>query len=1005
MRVGFIIAGVFAGLLVLVAIVPRFIDWTAQRQWIEAGLAAALDEPVRINGAVEAVVLPSPALIAQDISIGGPDRSVEADIGALEARLRLGPLFGGRLEVERLVLRDATLDTRDTPPSEQDRPPESDTPRVGDPRLTLDDVELTNLTWRVDGETLVFPNASLSARSLSGPFSASGVITWEGADVSFDLGLEALRPDRPAGATVSLAWPDGATAVFSGSADHSQSPWQFSGRLSGQAPSPLNWLSALELSYPAAFNDGLESRLDARVLGNFSALVFEDVRLALGRSRLTGTAALDWTGPYMAGDATLSFGQLDLDQLLSPDTAPRADVLVSTDQTISAVPSETSAATGWSLNLVATADLISWRGGVLSNARLRGLANGEGLTLEAASAQLPGATSITGTGRVPWNSRGEWDLDWQGSTANARALATWAGLGQAVRALPPGRFSGAVVTGRLAGLGRDLRIDLIDALIDQTALAGTLYPWGEGDALEFDLRVPSLTLDMVLPAGLDQGQDGSTVASQAPEGPPPFGGWQGRLAIGSLVYQGRRATNVMAAVRDTGPDLYIEELEIGDVEGVSMSLSDVPLSPNSWSDLDQATIALNAPNAASVLRLLDQPPPGWIPDGALSLAVVAAGADDGGLSLTMDGAAGDHALNGTVALQGANLSIESWQAELSGSVETSLFGRRFTELGLGPRAELVFRGNGAGSRADVETIQLRGAGGQLDGSGWVTTDNGVAQFSGDVVLAGGMDRTTGEVDTANRPATTLQRPGVSNAPLELDWITTLDGQINVRMDRAVFMGLPPLTGSFTTQFDGVSVVISSLDLAIGTGRASGTGRVLATEPGFTADISISELPLDPDRTVSLTFEGGASGPSTRAWMRSLTGQGRYAASADPSADQGRLSLSALMAPFDGLAAIGRFLARPQGRSALETDFEVAAGVIGFEDLRFTAPSYQGVFDGRFDLNAWDLETSGRVDLIGSTISRLLGQQVRLPGVLPIEVTGDPAEPRIKVDISGGLLPN
>ncbi|HXL69249.1 MAG TPA: AsmA family protein [Xanthobacteraceae bacterium] len=95
-------------LVVIVAIVaalaaPTFVDWNGWRAEFEARASALVGARVAIRGPISAMLLPTPAFVFNDVTVGGREQS---GLTAAEVRgvLSLGALVRGALEAEEVVL-------------------------------------------------------------------------------------------------------------------------------------------------------------------------------------------------------------------------------------------------------------------------------------------------------------------------------------------------------------------------------------------------------------------------------------------------------------------------------------------------------------------------------------------------------------------------------------------------------------------------------------------------------------------------------------------------------------------------------------------------------------------------------------------------------------------------------------------------------------------------------------------------------------------------------------
>ena len=94
---------IFAGLLILIltgALVgPYFVDWTAQRGWIETLLSEATGAHVEVAGAIDVKLLPTPSLRLEKVVLQGAapgDASFRA--ANLELQMAVTPLLRGQVQ-------------------------------------------------------------------------------------------------------------------------------------------------------------------------------------------------------------------------------------------------------------------------------------------------------------------------------------------------------------------------------------------------------------------------------------------------------------------------------------------------------------------------------------------------------------------------------------------------------------------------------------------------------------------------------------------------------------------------------------------------------------------------------------------------------------------------------------------------------------------------------------------------------------------------------------------
>ena len=89
--------------LVVALVGPLVIDWGGQRSMFEVQATRLLGVDVRVKGAIDARLLPSPRLTLNDIEIGksGPDAIHARSLGI---EFALGPLMRGEWRASELTL-------------------------------------------------------------------------------------------------------------------------------------------------------------------------------------------------------------------------------------------------------------------------------------------------------------------------------------------------------------------------------------------------------------------------------------------------------------------------------------------------------------------------------------------------------------------------------------------------------------------------------------------------------------------------------------------------------------------------------------------------------------------------------------------------------------------------------------------------------------------------------------------------------------------------------------
>jgi uncharacterized protein involved in outer membrane biogenesis len=105
---GLAIAFIIALIAALVG--PYFIDWNQFRPQFEAEAARVVGAPVRVSGALDARLLPTPSLRLRSVAIGGLNDLGKLRAGKLDVEFSLGSLLRGEWRATELTVNDAALD-------------------------------------------------------------------------------------------------------------------------------------------------------------------------------------------------------------------------------------------------------------------------------------------------------------------------------------------------------------------------------------------------------------------------------------------------------------------------------------------------------------------------------------------------------------------------------------------------------------------------------------------------------------------------------------------------------------------------------------------------------------------------------------------------------------------------------------------------------------------------------------------------------------------------------
>ena len=528
-------------LLALVAaalfLVPPFLDWERFKPEIAERLEAIVGRPLAIDGAIAVSILPSPEITLADLRIANAPGAAVPDmarIKSLDLALALGPLLGGEIAVTSLALVEPVIELErladgragwliETAAGEAPAQPAAGDPEAADLEPTrIDSATVRNGTVvyrHGDGrppERIERIDAVLSARSLDGPFRADGSATLHGRTIAFQLATGTIGEDRalPLSLEASAGGERG-TVLFEGSVSGIDGTPAFDGTLRAQAADLGALLSALDIDPGALPPASLAGALSAKgaLSARSGAVAARDLQLRLGESQATG--ALSWQGGDVPSfDAKIALDRIDLDRFLpaagAPEAAPdaagadgagqaggaAAAALLQTlrDDLRQTIPAETAATLDLSIGT------LTWRAGVIRQARAHLALDDGAVTIRQASALLPGGADVQLTGRLTQGGERPWLEGSADITAeNLRAVLSWLDVDAA--AVPADRLRRLSASADLSARGDRIAASNLDLRIDTTRIAGDAsFETGGRPRLAARLALDAVNLDAYLRA-------------------------------------------------------------------------------------------------------------------------------------------------------------------------------------------------------------------------------------------------------------------------------------------------------------------------------------------------------------------------------------------------------------------------------------------------------------------------------------------------------------------------
>lgn len=965
------LAVLLAALVAVALVVPGFIDWANSRGWIAGRLGDLAGRPVAIDGAVDFAMLPTPRLVAEEVTLSGEQGAALLTAEQLELRILLLPLLLGRVELEHLTLVDPVLRlTRgdgDAAPDETG----SEAVETG-PDLRLGTVAVENGTAviadrRLD-RTIRLDNitAELFAEGPRGPYRAGGRFTAGPVPVAFDLRSGEIAASGALPLTLQMAAEDGAHRARFAGLVRGSGGWQ--GDVTAESPD-LARLLAIAMSGeggaeggfapPAALSQPVSLRASAQA--GPEAIALNGLTVEFGESRSTGSLALSLGRPIEA-ELALTINRIDVDGWADGGPAPiaLAGALWPPPQTGFALPSQ----------IIASADLsveaIRYNGELVRQLRLQAGLEGGVFEVRRLSAQLPGGSDFGMIGSLSSrNGRPAVDLRAEAGSNDLRGVLSW--LDVDLEGVPGGQLRRFAGTLALAGTATDFQLTGLDVTVDNTRLTGGLAYVDRGQpgiGLRFD--IDQLNLDGYRAEGdTDWLHDGlAWLEARWPGVLTAFDanidGRIGRLTLSDVTAGGLHLDATLS-----GGALTVREASVAELAGGSASLSGRAgrlAAPYALDLRGSAAIpaptrlaglfGLDLPDAADRLAPLDLS--GRLRLGETENLSLTASVPDGRLELT-GGLADDEGEDG-----GARYSVTArlQHASLPRLVEAGLLGAGPAD----PTGSLDLYARLVGTPESFEIATLQGMAGPL-----TLAADGRVTLSGPRPYIEGALRTGAIPLDALLPAAWQRRPDGRwpAAPLDLSVLEAFEADLTLNA-RSVTLG--PYA---------VADPAATLRLADGTLAIERlTGDLFGGRLGLSGSLSEGETPAaalafdlagaDAGRVLSAAvgaegvfgsvdvgFEGGSRGVSLAGLADNMAGDGLVAVR------DGRLSGLDLAAVAEAIDAPGSALSFLQTlRSALESGetrfaalnapFVMRDGVAETESLRLVGDPGVGEGEAEYD---------------------------------------------------------
>ena len=617
------VVGLLAAVIAVAVIAPLVVDINYYKGNLAELVKEQTGRELAIDGEIEFSVLPIPTIKLGGVRFANLAGAASPDmvrIAVIEASIALAPLFRGRVEVDSLTFIDPVIELEtlaDGRVNWQLDPTGGDTGDAGGDSPWAVSIDVL----RVENATLIYRDGAqggveridkldleAAMDSLIGPYRAEGRLVAQFGDgealgLSFEIDIDRLdRRPLPLRAMVKLASAD-ASIGFTGTASSAAADAELSGKLKLEGASLARILESLGGAPSGALLDQAFSA-SATVSATQAAAGINDIRFDFGG--IQGTGAVSATlarGPQI--DVAIALNRVDLDSLMAraaesdgePTAAPAA-------AGVFALPD------GIYATLDLRIDALVFNRAVVRQAQLVAALDQGVLTLQQASALLPGGSDITVFGVLDsLDGKPHFTGQTEASSDNLRAALDW--LEIAYPKVPADRLRKLSLSSKIEVTPNLAKISAIDLRLDLSRLSGGVNVGiGARPAFNAIVAIDKINLDAYLPPGrAETGEAGE--AGAAEDGGNPFALLDAfdaeiKLKIGSLIYKTAPITGISLDAGVRGGVLTLRGLTIGNLEGASGTLAGVLDSARPGFDM---TYEMESDDASRLFQLAGVAPP------------------------------------------------------------------------------------------------------------------------------------------------------------------------------------------------------------------------------------------------------------------------------------------------------------------------------------------------------------------------------------------------------------
>ncbi|MBE0532888.1 MAG: AsmA family protein [Rhodospirillales bacterium] len=1091
-----IVLGLVAILAIAVVVLPGVVDWNDYKGTIQAHLRGLTGRDVVIGGDIHIAILPAPAVIANNVrmaNLKGASAAEMVRLKSVEVRVALGPLLGGNIQVETVKLVDPIIELERLADgrvnwefvsvrAENDGSTSTPLPGFGGGEagggtaIRLDGFHIENGTIIYRDarsgtvERIEHVDAKLSAESLTGPFDSVGRLDFRGIPLGYEVAVGRVINEQtvPLNMAIIAELGDARVDISGAIVELAEAP-KFKGKVVANGKMLSGFLAAVGGGTPEAFfAQAFGASGDVTV--STRDLSVKRLAVSMGALRAEGELTANLAASPISFATRLTVPKVDLDALLAapepkPPASPAGDPDAAPDMAAGKVakpdavpPAKPAFVLPQNINgtVELTADTISYRGNIISDARATADLHGGEVTLSQFTAQLPGGSDLFMTGFLTaQDGAPKFDGTLDAKVSDLRRIVAW--LGGEITGVASDRLRKATVKGRIVADPQQVQGLNLDMVVDSSRITGGItLALRQRPSFGASFAVDRLNLDGYLPSN-----GASSAAAAAPQ-PKPATGSQAaqpqpslalpdflnrfdanlKLQVDRLTYRQVPVSGLVFDGTLFGGKLELRKIAVDDLAGASASLSGTLSGLNLVPSLKNGHFEARGIDVDRFSRLLETPAPVSTRD----LGVVEMTGDIEGSLLRPQVDLLAKTPEAAIEIKG-RLSVLPVESLFAGDVKVRHgdFARLLRLFGVDyrPAGRPGEVGLSATVKADTRQIALS----QLDGN------IGPATLAGtlNVDLAGPRPRLTGDLKAGRvvidpflpAPRSASLVPQVipaawvptkvpsgeaprlwqvaarngpwSTAPLDLAVLDAFDADLKVAGEAIVYDGITVRDiAADTTVTEGVLRIPSLTGILFG-GALKGDITVKAgPEPVLDGTLSLAggdfgtaqqELEGKRQATGDIAFNTAvsSSGASVAALVSGLKGDGSFEVKKAALTGEAGKPRGPIAALLTGLNELGGLVVggdqRPEGLADISASFKIDRGIARSEDLRFVSSVGDGKGKGTVDLPKWTMKIEGDIQLSQNVFAKLFSGTTGVGVGLPLRIEGDIDQPNVVLDVA------